>query len=318
MDRTLPKMNTSQPLPPITPQPDLLSHIYFLKREWEHAMQVNTIKGRDTEHIQQLMHAQFQFMEHIILDMSKQMRYLQDQLLVHQKSNQKLQDQMGVLEKQFAETQKESLESKKAIEYLQKVVDSGIRDLEGKCTHNHSKWEQNDQQMQSLLLGLTGYENRLLSVTERQSAFQEQVKEVQTSVQQFTKEMDTIKDLLSVEQRNTIQEKLNVHQQILQWQQQQVERLGMLESQLQQNCNHSLSAIEHCKEIFEKARKERYQEQETVISVLSTVKSSISNLRQEQKQFESKTLASLQSTLALFKDQVTREMRMATKPIIVH
>jgi chromosome segregation ATPase len=311
-------MNTTQPLPPITPQPELLNHIYFLKREWEHAMQVNTIKGRDTEHIQQLMHAQFQFMEHIILDMSKQMRHLQDQLLAQRKSYQKLQDNMGLLEKQLIEHQKENIENKKIIEFHQKVVDSGLRDLESKFSQSNAKLEQHEHQLQSLQLALNSHENRLFNVAERQTTLQDQIKEVNGVTQQSLKETDVIKDLLTIEQKNTVQDKLSFHQQIAQLQQQMVDRIGIVEVQLQQKLEKYQNSIDHFMEIQEKARKERYQEQETVLSVLSTVKSSISNLRLEQKQFENKTLTSLQSTLALFKDQFAREVRMATKPIIVH
>lgn len=40
---------------------------FQLRRDWEHAFHVHTIKGQSTDHLQQLMHSQFTFLEHVVL-----------------------------------------------------------------------------------------------------------------------------------------------------------------------------------------------------------------------------------------------------------
>lgn len=40
---------------------------FQLRRDWEHAFHIQSVKGQGTDHLQQLMHSQFTFLEHVVL-----------------------------------------------------------------------------------------------------------------------------------------------------------------------------------------------------------------------------------------------------------
>jgi chromosome segregation ATPase len=280
-------------------------------------MQVNTILGRDAEQIQRLMHAQFQFLEHVVLDMSRQMRHLQDQLLASQNVNQKLQGHVENLDQQVKTIQLDQIEKQKANEYHLKLLETGVNDATQALEKLNAKTEQNHQQMQSILMTLNAHDNRIQSGSEKHTLLQDQLKDLGIVSQQSLHQADGIKELIATEQKNTVQERLSLQQTITQLQSQTIDRITALESQFVTKLDKLHERQDILQNTFEYSKKERYQEQETLISVLNTLKTSISIVRQEQKQFEIKTVSNLTNTLSTYKEQISRDMRSATKPIFI-
>jgi hypothetical protein len=300
------EMNNAIPLPPIAQQPDLMNQIYFLKREWEHSMQVNTILGRDAEQLQQLMHAQFQFLEHVVLDMTRQMRHLQEQLLVQQNSNQKMQEQVTRMERLLHDAQKNQLEKQKSNEYQQIVLDSNVKELIQQLPKIDVKIGQHDQQIQTILLSFNGQETKISKFFENQTALQNELKELRGLSHQSVNQSD----LLVVEQKNMEQERLSFKHSISQLESQTINQIELLDTKYRERHDSLKQSLDHSK-------KERLQEHRTLIEVLNTLKTSISSIRQEQKQFESKSLLNLTNILTQYKEQISREMKIATKAIFI-
>jgi chromosome segregation ATPase len=304
-NHTLPNQN---PIPRDCAPESIMNHIFYLRREWEHELNKNHLVGREKEHIEQLLHSQFQFLEHVVLDMSRQLRTLQEQVLQHQSSNQLVMQKMSSIEKLHLETKHHCIDALSGVQKQHLELIQKKNDLESKLKQFDSRMQEHVQKSEQIHCAIQNHDNRIQALLEKV----EQLKE------HHIKETNRIDAAIESSSKLSQQDHVSMKQSLQHLHSQYTTQHANLESSIhnvsstiQRNHKHANNTIQ--------AHKEQVNLQsKNMIETLTALKNCFLGLRKEQDQLEQRLKSQLNSTLNLFKDQYSHDIRLASKPIIVH
>lgn len=304
---------TPKVLPPINPQPDLLQHIYYLRKEWEHSMQLQHVLGRDNEALQQLFHAQFQFLEHVVLDLSKQIRTLESQVLSEQKSNRKLQDLILTIEKDSQDFQQKTevqiLEMKNSQNRDAKSLMEVAERIETIAAAN----KQQTANIESIAQSVKGMEDSIKFQDEKLAHLLQQQQSLTNESALHANQCQT--NLANLEARFSAESKLAQQDQII---------FNQQISSASQHTNKEIKVVEEvCNTRIAKITKLMDEklavvsmEQSTMLEIIKAIKNALATTREQQKINESKLFSKITTQIQCMQEKFKSEIQRVSRPLI--
>ncbi|KAJ3262336.1 hypothetical protein HK103_002777 [Boothiomyces macroporosus] len=276
------------------------------------AFKMQQIIHRDTDMLQQIMHTHFVFLERVVSDLSHRINDLQEQLNIERKERLEYQSKNPETPNVKLDNYQKQNDNRDELNLLDQKI---------QILHQNA-YSQNDTiaQLTDVVNTNKAYLQDLLSSHKQtiETANATIMKNYETFQTKLTGELNSFKVDIEEAIKTKFKEVELFNVMVIKNQEESNSRFLELEKSLIAKIELDVQDSRiHFRNELELSNQSRRHEQTSIIGVISTMKHSITGMRQEHKLFEQKLIQQVNSKIIQFESDIRNEIKKVSRPLIV-